>query len=61
MNGKDSALFSKASDEWSTPQWLFDQINREFHIECDEAATGKIQNVNGISERIIQVKKKIQL
>jgi site-specific DNA-methyltransferase (adenine-specific) len=41
MNGKDSALFSKASDEWSTPQWLFDQINREFHIECDAAATGK--------------------
>jgi len=39
MNGKDTALFSKASDEWSTPQWLFDMLDREFHFDCDAAAT----------------------
>ena len=39
MNGKDTALFSKASDEWSTPQWLFDVLDQEFHFECDAAAT----------------------
>jgi site-specific DNA-methyltransferase (adenine-specific) len=39
MNGKDTALFSKASDEWSTPQWLFDKLNEEFLFECDAAAT----------------------
>jgi site-specific DNA-methyltransferase (adenine-specific) len=37
MNGKDTALFSKASDEWSTPQWLFDQLDQEFNFDCDAA------------------------
>ena len=39
MNGKDTALFSKASDEWSTPQWLFDQLDQEFNFDCDASAT----------------------
>lgn len=37
MNGKDTALFSKASDEWSTPAWLFDLLDREFHFDYDAA------------------------
>lgn len=41
MNGKDSALFSKASDEWETPQWLFDLLDREFHFQVDAAATNE--------------------
>jgi site-specific DNA-methyltransferase (adenine-specific) len=41
MNGQDTALFSKASDEWSTPQWLFDLLDEEFHFDCDAAATPK--------------------
>jgi len=39
MNGKDSALFSRKSDEYETPQWLFNQLNEEFHFDCDAAAT----------------------
>jgi site-specific DNA-methyltransferase (adenine-specific) len=38
MNGKDTALFSKASDEWGTPQWLFDLLNEEFHFNVDAAS-----------------------
>lgn len=39
MNGKDSVLFSKKSDEWETPQWLFDVLNKEFGFDFDAAAT----------------------
>jgi len=38
MNGKDTALFSKKSDEWETPQWLFDLLNEEFHFNVDAAS-----------------------
>lgn len=41
MNGKDSVMFSKKSDEWETPKWLFDKLDAEFHFDCDAAATGK--------------------
>jgi phage N-6-adenine-methyltransferase len=39
MNGKDTALFSRASDEWETPQWLFDLMDQEFHFQVDAAAS----------------------
>jgi len=39
MNGQDTALFSKASDMWSTPQWLFDMLDQEFQFQIDAAAT----------------------
>ncbi|WP_156276197.1 phage N-6-adenine-methyltransferase [Neomoorella glycerini] len=32
-------LFSSASDEWETPQWLFDQLNKEFRFVLDVCAT----------------------
>jgi site-specific DNA-methyltransferase (adenine-specific) len=38
MNGKDTVLFSKASDEWTTPQWLFDLLDKEFQFDFDAAA-----------------------
>lgn len=31
-------LWSKKSDEWSTPQTLFDSLNEEFHFTIDVAA-----------------------
>lgn len=34
----DPALFSSASDEWVTPQDLFDQLDQEFHFILDAAA-----------------------
>lgn len=35
----DPALFSSSSDEWETPQWLFDKLDQEYHFICDAAAT----------------------
>ena len=35
---KDS-LFSSESDEWSTPQDVFDELDREFDFNLDPCAT----------------------
>ena len=32
-------MFSSRSDEWETPQWLFDELNKEFGFEIDVAAS----------------------
>jgi len=34
-------LWSKKSDEWETPQKLFDELNEEFHFTLDSCATAK--------------------
>ena len=31
-------MFSSRSDDWETPQWLFDELNREFHFTLDPCA-----------------------
>lgn len=36
---KQTALFSSNSDEWETPQHLFDELNREFDFDLDPCAT----------------------
>ena len=38
MMGQD-AVFSSASEEWSTPQYLFDELNEEFHFTLDPCST----------------------
>ena len=35
----DEALFSHNSDEWETPQDLFDKLNDEFNFDIDVCAT----------------------
>ena len=37
MNNK--VLFSSNSNEWATPQWLFDELNKEFNFTLDPCAT----------------------
>jgi site-specific DNA-methyltransferase (adenine-specific) len=32
-------LYSSASEEWGTPHWLFDLLNRRFHFTLDACAT----------------------
>lgn len=32
-------MFSHSSDEWSTPQWLFDELDSEFHFTLDPCAS----------------------
>lgn len=39
MNWQNTALFTHKSDEYETPQWLFDLLNKEFHFHVDAAAT----------------------
>lgn len=34
-----NALFSKATDNWATPQWLFDSLDEEFHFDLDVCAS----------------------
>ena len=35
-----SVLFSSKSDEWSTPQWLFDKLNKTYNFTLDPASDG---------------------
>ena len=40
MQDKSSdVIFSRKSDEWATPQYLFDSLNEEFHFDLDPCAT----------------------
>ena len=34
-----NGIFSSQTDEWATPQWLFDELNAEFHFDLDPCAT----------------------
>lgn len=40
MKGQKT-LFSSASDEWSTPQALFDELHKEFFFTVDVAASAE--------------------
>lgn len=35
----NNGLFTSNTDEWSTPQNLFDELNSEFHFDLDVCAT----------------------
>ena len=34
-----TALTTSNSDEWSTPGWLYEQLDSEFHFDLDPAAS----------------------
>lgn len=49
----NNILFSSASTEWETPQWLFDALNARFHFTVDVCATTENTKVPGhYNERI---------
>ncbi|BCK01625.1 DNA N-6-adenine-methyltransferase [Anaerocolumna chitinilytica] len=31
-------MFSSKTDDWATPQWFFDELNKEFHFTLDPCA-----------------------
>lgn len=37
--GTDEQLFTSNKQDWSTPQWLFDQLDAEFHFTLDPCAS----------------------
>lgn len=34
----EQVLFSSNTDQWATPQWFFDELDREFHFTLDPCA-----------------------
>jgi len=34
-----NGVFSSQTDEWATPQYLFDELDKEFHFDLDPAST----------------------
>ena len=41
-----SGLFSSRSEEWSTPQYVFDALDNEFHFGVDVCATKENAKAN---------------
>lgn len=41
MIDASSAIFSSNTDEWETPDELFDQLNNEFHFDVDVCSDGR--------------------
>ena len=41
MTIQRDALFSSQTDDWETPQWLFDQLNEEFYFGLDVCASAE--------------------
>jgi site-specific DNA-methyltransferase (adenine-specific) len=39
MTHKRTSKIVTEKDSWETPSWLFDLLDREFHFDCDAAAT----------------------
>lgn len=37
-----NVMYSSKSDEWSTPDSFFDEINNEFHFNLDAAANKEV-------------------
>ena len=38
---KNKALFTSNTDEWNTPQSVFEDLDREFHFTLDSCATAE--------------------
>ena len=38
MSGFTTGMRSSLTDQWATPQYLFDQLDREFHFNLDVCA-----------------------
>ena len=34
----NKGLFTSNTDQWATPQWFFDELDREFHFDLDPCA-----------------------
>lgn len=39
MKMNTAVMFSSQTDNWATPQWLFDELDKEFHFTLDPCAS----------------------
>lgn len=39
-------MFSRNSDEWATPQYIFDELNAEFHFDLDPCSDSNNHKTN---------------
>lgn len=46
MTNGSNAPFTSVSEDWATPQWLFDRLNDEFHFTLDVCASEKNAKVS---------------
>ena len=46
MKNDNNVLFSRSSDEWETPQYLFDLLNEKYHFMIDIAASDENHKCN---------------
>ena len=42
----NNALFSSGKNDWETPQWLFDELDGEFHFTLDPCASHETAKCN---------------
>ena len=42
----NNALFSSGKNDWETPQWLFDELDAEFHFTLDPCASHETAKCN---------------
>lgn len=42
----NKALFSSGKNDWETPQWLFDELDGEFHFTLDPCASHETAKCN---------------
>ena len=47
-------MFSSKTDKWATPQWFFDELDKEFHFTLDPCA----DEFNHKCEKIVKTHKK---
>lgn len=50
MNGNDGTGNTVERDEWQTPQWLFDKLNKQYNFNFDCCATKENTKTNLFSE-----------
>ena len=41
MGKVNESFYSSKSDEWATPQEVFDELDKEFHFNLDPCATSE--------------------
>lgn len=52
-----AVMFSSASDEWATPQELFDRLNKIFRFNLDAAATEESKLCRSYDEGYAEAKR----
>ena len=53
MSHQRNAEYKTEKDEWETPQWLFDLLDKEFQFVLDAAASGENRKCQAFYDKIV--------